>query len=301
MNSVVTVEDGTKNWITVNQQSVSVIASNNTISVLGSKQGIQGIQGEQGIQGDTATLTETTPFGGGAFTNGYFKEFRGELLAVGSYDLFTVPSGKRLALFQFQQFPFGNSCYLKVKINGVYYRIQTTVSTSPQGFSGNNAGIILDEGMVLAVDVVTATNPLNIMASGVVFDNTSPLKSKILTDLLTGDNTLYAVPVNKSAVVLAQVSASLSNTGYGIDSVSSFNFVADSGGTRITIVYHCPSGIAPQAKNRITGSSAIVTTANSRTPTPSRGTIFMSDQSSIVINVDTGNSAQIAWINILEI
>lgn len=214
-------------------------------------------------------------------------------LATGDTDLYTCPANKRALVAAVRGVGLNaagtTTIFAELKSGGAYYRIgnnatNTTAQTSATLIIGGF--IILEAGESLAINVATNTGS-SAFWSVVEFDSTSTVKSKKILGPATGDNTGYTVPALTSAVPL---STSVSG-GVGVAV-----FAADSGGNRIWKNYQVKSGQAIGLAYQCVETQTVnASTANTRNV---NGTMGPGDF--WAINVDTGNAAQIAWINIME-
>lgn len=230
---------------------------------------------------------------GSLLPNAVFVNVQGQTGATGNLDLYTVPAGKRAALVRatFFNTAAGSVAYfMEAKISGTYYRLMSnvTVTTGAQGLTTVPLPVF-EPADVIAINTATNTG-LNYFLQIVVFDDTSPLKSARLAGLSTGDNTLYTVPGGKSA---STYSLNATTEGFGVGTI---RFIADGGGSRTTTPNLVSSGGSPSASNKFAAAGS--TSANTAAFIALAATMGAGDF--ININVDTGNSAQFAFVTIVE-
>lgn len=239
-------------------------------------------------------------FMGVSLPSGIFKRIFGSNLALGDNDIYTVPTGKRALIGQpvaYNASAGTIAWFTEIKVSGTYYRLgPTTSSTTLLGSAtSNNAGIILEAGEIIAVNLAT-TAGLNVQFPVIEFDASASLKSVKVLGPATGDNTLYTCPAGKSAVVLSQVGAIPLDAIVGTGLSGSIYFCCDAGGTRNVKIFSVASGGASATTNQLSGATGFG--ASTRGTLGFNGALGAGDF--LVVNVDVGNAAQITWANILE-
>ena len=222
-----------------------------------------------------------------------YPQIIGSNLSTGNNDLYTVPSGKRLAIYGSNLYntSIGNIVwYMTAKISGTYYRLVTNSTASTGAVSAGGAvTFILEAGEILSVNTAT-NNGANVNVRAVLFDDSIPIYSSRLLALAVGDNTVYTVPSGKSAILI--------NALMGIDqgNSNSFFYVNSSGGAR-TIYWHVvPTGQAVGSGYQMTASASV----NDATRSTLQGTVSLTDGDFVNINTDANTATQIAWVNVME-
>jgi hypothetical protein len=212
-------------------------------------------------------------------------------VATGDHDIYTCSSNKRclVEMMSVYNSSGGNITYYpELKSGGTYYRLANgqTPATSTSSFAV--VGFVLEAAESISVNTTT-NNGLNVAVEVVEFDNSAPLFTKKLLGLSTGDNTLYTVTSGKSAFNMNQ------GNGVAAQSPGQVTVVSDGGATRTYKVYDVASG----GSTGTTNLTALSTSAASTRTNIACG-MSLASQDFVVVNVDTGNSAQIAWITVVE-
>lgn len=229
---------------------------------------------------------------GAKFITGLFGN-----ISTGDTDLYTVPTGKRAIVTTMCGFnPSAGSItwYPKVKISGTYYRLNSGSAAGAGTFSApTSVSFILEAGEILAINTIT-TNGLNVSTSIIEFDAASPLKTVKLAGLSTGDNTLYTCPSGKTALPLGP---SLLFGGINPTVFCPFLYVVgDASGGDTFVLHLVPSGGSAGSTNKI---ATVTPSANARGTASFAGSLGAGDF--IVVNASTGDAAQIAWMNLVEL
>lgn len=233
-------------------------------------------------------------FGPVALNNGVFIRIAGSNLATGDNDLYTVPANKRLVLGNMNgvNTSAGNiTFFAEVKSGSTYYRLSAGTTIATTASNAAFCSIALEAGDILAVNVAT-TSGLNVNVMGMLMDSSVSLKTYRLLGLATGNNTLYTVPANKSAMILPNQTGVPFSPGSGVAPC-----VADSGGTRTFTFYSFATGGSAASASQVTAGNAV--SASGRTNVSIPLTLAAGD--SIVVGVDTGAASQVAWVNVVEI
>jgi hypothetical protein len=177
-----------------------------------------------------------------------------------------------------------------------YYRITPSVAVLTHVQTAAGAAtwqLILEPGESMSVHTDAAG--LNLSAGVIQFDSTSPLRTVKLLGPASGDNTLYTAPFGKTARILP--------TDLTIRSIvpSALFFVSDAGGTRninlCDVAVGGSTACASNSVNELLFGSALASVKTTFQTTD----ITLNAGDFMVLNVDVGNAAQIAWINVLEI
>ena len=138
-------------------------------------------------------------------TNATFPAVRGSTTGSGNLDIYTVPSGKRLLVESGGGINTSGGSITwntEIKSGGNYYylfapaAVVAGANTAVQG-----ASFILEAGESISINATGAG--LNISFAAIQFDNTTGVKTVKLLGPSTGNNTLYTVPVGKTAKLAA--------------------------------------------------------------------------------------------------
>ena len=235
----------------------------------------------------------TIILGGIPITSATFIRAVGSNLPTGDNDIYTCGTGKRCAVIAYSVYNAGSgniTYFPELKSGGTYYRLTGNNTPAAGGQVTGSFGIILDAAESISFNTTTNTG-LNIFVDVVSYPNTTPLFSAKILGPSSGNNTVYTVTSGKSAAVLPSTSFALLSANTG-----SLYFVAD-GSTRNIIWYSVASGGSPGTTNQLIPSAAVSGNTLNVTQRP----ITLASQDFLVINVDTGNAAQIAWVNVVEI
>ncbi len=243
----------------------------------------------------TGSITGGT-FGTSAFLTGATpKRAVGSNLSTGNTDIYTCPTGKRAYIGNVVRAynPSAGSItyFTQIKVSGTYYRIgaSATLTTGTGGSSGAPSSVIvLEAGESLSINTAT-TSGLNVAYDVFEYSNTVPLYTSKILALSNGSNTLYTVPLGKSAVTMG-------STGIALSTLS-LTVCNNSGGSLNYIVYNVPSGGSAGSTNQLYPSTAIaddVATTFNVGPTLETGDF-------IVVNTSAGTATQTAWITVFEI
>lgn len=204
---------------------------------------------------------------------------------AGDNDLYTVPAGKRaFAILSTWNATGGTIAHFtEVKIGGVYYRTGAAIA----GLNGT-AGtpfylIVLEAGQSFSLNC--AALGLYIVGTVYEFDNTSALKSYMLTAFAVGDNAFSPVPVGKKFSV--QIGSPIS-TASGAGTLCIVN---NSGGSLAYTWNLVPNGGAVLPANRILVTAGVATGATSFVSL--NATLEAGDFFSLA---STSAGAQIAWV-----
>lgn len=223
--------------------------------------------------------------------NAKYPAIYGACLNTGNNDLYTVPASRKAVIFP-QSRAFNASAgsityYHAIKVSGVYYPLSTPGAISA-GVGASNPGhilpIILNAGESFSV-VTSTTNCLNVRLTAVEFDDTETrlITSRILS-LASGNNTLFTVPIGKSAYILANSLALAATPATGLP-VSNF-----SGGSLNYYINQVPSGGSVGTSNQMIAATAI---ANQTTTTlPGIGTLAAGE----FINVNASAAGGVAFV-----
>jgi hypothetical protein len=215
-----------------------------------------------------------------------YKTWHAQALSNGDTDIYMVPSGRRLLVLQFVVHnTTGGSLnvYQELKASGTYYRLagNTAVSANSQG-SALVGTYIYEAGEILAANASGAG--LNAFISAVEFDDTSALKSARLVSFAASDNTLYTAS-GVTAFILNQTALT-----FGVGAVIVVN---GTGGAITYSVKVTPSGGAATVINP-GGSIAAAARSNFTGPT------CLSTGDALVVNSNSTNAGQIAWVTLIE-
>ncbi len=238
----------------------------------------------------------TTFINGLPLTGATFPAVRCLPCGSGDTDLYTAPAGKRvLVMVGGGLNPTSGTInwYFEIKSGGSYYRLTSSAAVLTHANSlTSQARIILEAGESLSVH--TDATGMNIQIDALQFDNSSPARTVKLLGPASGDNTLYTVATAKTASIL-------SITGYTWNASSIVSFSADAGGTRTANVCAVAFGGATTCAANSVNEIGFLAVAPSTTGfAASAAGVSLNSGDFVVVNVDTGNAAQITWINVLE-
>lgn len=213
----------------------------------------------------------------------YWTNIYTKTVTTGDNTIYTVPAGMRFFPIRCQARALTNSTLITTGVitNGV---IRPTNITVPLGTNGTTVSfrlLVFDEGE--SVNINTTGALPGVYLNGLVFTNTIGLKSPRVYPV-AGDNTIYTVPANRSAITFYGVE------GHGFYYNGSVSTVALGW-------YYVPNGETISANTLLLSASAAPGTA---TGTITTGIPVMSAGDSFSINVDSSSAGQFAWITILE-
>lgn len=232
--------------------------------------------------------------GGIPLTGVKYPHCMGSNLNTGDNDLYTVPVGKRAAIFG--GFMYDNSAgnitaFVEVKISGTYYRLGADVAlTTGTANAFVNTGYIAEANEIIAVNSVT-TNGLNVWLKIMEFDNSCAVKSSKLTSVTSGNQTVYTTPASTTAFLL---DTQLQNNSLAANGL----FVNGSGGTVNGVQWHVV------ASGQAVGTGYLATAATtSNNGNRSQSAISSSLSSGDYINLATTTTASnvLGWVNVMEI
>jgi hypothetical protein len=233
---------------------------------------------------------------GTAAPNPKFLSLNKNFTSTGNSDIYTCPANRRAIVVETTIFN-GNGASssivtMMVKIGSVYYPISPSVTITAQLAGTRSTSYVLEAGEVFAVN--STQQPLNVIVSGMEFDNTANIKTaKVVTPVLqTGDNTIYTCPNGKSALVLnntlTMASATVGTLNHGNGTIgtitSKFNVVT--------------SGGSVSASNQITPASVINPGVASNFTTTG---FCIGAGDFISLNLSAGTSDQIGFVTVVEI
>ncbi len=210
----------------------------------------------------------------------------------GDVDLYTVPSGRKAAIAAGQVRGSNStagslSATMQVNISGTYYSLAaaaTTINANTYDVSmgaGNGQALVFSAGQIVSVN--TSGAGLSITVSLVEFDATAQINTAFLVTPATGDNTLYTVPMGKTALYLSGM------------------YLNKSGNTRTYNLYAVPSGGMTANANRVmVGVNPTVANNAFAQLNPNNNTFGMATGDFIVLNIDANTATQIIWITYLE-
>lgn len=223
-----------------------------------------------------------------------FRSVTGSNLATGNTDLYTAPAGKR-AVVAAMTIGNGNgsTVFAEAKISGTYFRLQGTATTSTA--AGINLTplmpFVLDPGDTISVNCSACAGTGNLFLKVIEFPSAYAFHSPRLTTLAASANTLYTVPANSSAVLLAL------NLPVSIGPLAGACGISNSSGGPINFSINLvPSGGSVAAGNLITGTQSVAN--NSGTAFACSSTMTAGD----FISVTSASAAagQFAWVTVVE-
>jgi hypothetical protein len=240
----------------------------------------------------------STVINGMPATNVSYPVVRGQNLATGNTDLYTVPAGKRLLVMAgggVNTSAASVTWYAEIKTGGAYFMgfINPAAVAAGANTAATSSAFIFEAGESFSVNT---TGPgLNVFFAAVQFDNTSPFFMARKVGLVTGPNTIYTVPAGHSAIVLA-ASGAFSWTNASIITVSALAVAPG----LITACVVPAGGSATCAANSI-NEVGFVTGAALNTGRINLPGIVMNAGDFIVLNVATGDPTQLAWLPVLQL
>lgn len=231
--------------------------------------------------------------------NPQYKRYAARNFSSGNIDIYTVPTGKKVLLSSFYQINISSNVQLQIKISGNYYRL---VGTSVNSSKQNTRFCLFLPGETISYNYSGGvTNPV-VYASYIEFDDDTPIVRPILTSFSAGNNTLYTCPSNVKATPINFESSFgfLTGTGSSVR-LSNFNsllnYFNSSGNTRTLTFYCVKNGDSPNNANA-TWSGTQLNNQTTSLPRFSFPTLESGD--SCVINTDSSDSGQIAWMTLWE-
>lgn len=126
-------------------------------------------------------------------------------LTSGITDMFTCPSGNRVALISYWFINTGNKNIISqilVKSSGTYYYPAGSITSGPGGSFQAGAGSYILEGGNSISCSVTSNNGLNIIIGAYIFDTSTNLKTVNLASYNSGFNILYTAPMTGNSILL---------------------------------------------------------------------------------------------------
>lgn len=214
----------------------------------------------------------------------------------GNQDLYVVPAGKRVFIYQiFSYFAANVAVNLSVKSGGTYYVIgATTAPGTVNSIVSLNAFPVILSGETIAFNTPSSVSG-NLTLSYVEFDNDSQLNRGGLFSLASGNNTIYTCPTGYQALPSSFYMPIASRVNYNC-CVNYFNL---SGATRTLSFYYVPSGGSPGSTN-LTWAGTIANNTSTLSLTNTSCFSAMQAGDSFVINTDSSASGQYAWVNVIE-
>lgn len=212
--------------------------------------------------------------------------------------VYTVPSGKKAIVTGFtvnNQNAGNNVAYINLHRGSSDVRVSTQVTYATlQGAThpSTNCPFVFEAADVIQVSA-SATD-LNLKINILTFDDSSPLKSTLVTSFSVGDNTLYTVPA------LKRFRNSSGNFALQPLSALTVFYTNNSGNTRTPKVYHVSSGGSIIARNQLPISATIPT--NLTSTVADGGAIGVSygvdleAGDAIALNLDANTPSQAAYV-----
>lgn len=224
--------------------------------------------------------------------------FQSRTSSTGNMDLYTVPAGRRALIVT--AFVYNNSgstmslVHLSVRVSGTYFQITgntNSFTSNSSRFITPPGNYVAEAGEVIAINL--PAQPVSVWLLVFEFDNTSPFKSpKVFTPLgiATGLNTLYTVPLGKTAL---------------ISTATSFNFAQfvmlianGSLAGRTYTTYQVPNGSSADATTQTTVPSIVGPLS---ALISGQGPSILNSQDSLVFNVDSNQPDQLVWTTVIEL
>lgn len=220
----------------------------------------------------------------------FFSIFQSNI-GSGDIDIYTVPAGKRAAIFSqhaYNSAASSTTWHTQIKVSGIYYRTSINSSTVA-GLSTASVqapSIILEPGETFSYN--TSQAGLNVWSRVMEFDINTGLKTSKILGPFTGDNTVYTVPMGKSAWMLDR-NLSINN------SVGAF--LASAAGASSTIDCRVvPNGGSPGLAN-----SSINNAVSANGVTSLAGPKSLNAGDFVSYNLGTGDPGQMLWVSVMEI
>lgn len=222
-----------------------------------------------------------------------WKRLQQNNLIAGSNDAYTVPVGKRLAVFGYtaHNTSGGNDTFnAQIKVGATYFRLETDrVIAADTSGSNTQLAYIAEPGEILSMAVTVGGN-LNVFWNALEFPSSFAIyTSKLLALASPANNLIYTVPTGKNAILLD--SFLTVNSGG-----SHLHYVNSSGGVRDTTWNINVPPTNPGPTNRIIGHH---NTANI-TRDDMTGYSSLQSADNVTMTTDAATAVQWAWITTME-
>lgn len=256
-----------------------------------------GVPLSNGTDFELSNLAVLYPF----ITSAKYVPIFGSNLPIGDNDLYTVPQGKKLLLVGapnafatvYNASAGSITYYPEIKVEGVYYRLKSnvTIASAQTGIGSFIAtAMVLNVGETVAVNTTT-TAGLNVWATAIEFSENETIVGKRILNLVSGNNTLYTCPNNKTATFATNI-FSISTSGYFSVGLSNVSGVAPT-----YYLNYVTNGSTPTSANQFTISTPI--SNNTVSGFTLGGSLTPGD--SVNINTTSGTTGQMAWTTVFEI
>ena len=209
-------------------------------------------------------------------------------IGSGNADLYTVPANKRLILVGWTFFNTAGTATtvtFQLKSGGVYYQLAPSASVATVSNTTDFSLVFIFEAGE-SVSLNTSQAGINAWFNAILYDSSCAMYSPRVLALAKGDNTIYTVPVGKTARLFE--SCPTAN-----QSVSYFNLTA---GARTISLYAIPNGASKTNDNALVLSKS----CSNNTLTSFYSSITLSAGDSILINTNAATASQTAWLNVME-
>lgn len=226
-----------------------------------------------------------------------YKSFLTDGLLTNTYDLYTVPVGRRTLIHGVTAYlnqtnggAVNAGAILMVKTNGLYYPLHTPM-TWPSGISATaSIGFMADVGETFAIYLSNVLSTMSISLRMVEFDTSVNVRSAKLYSLTSGNNTLFTSSNTSSVITCPQASV--------VDGNQPVTMYVNGASGSVTIgVYLVPSGQVVNQKYTIASSASVATMTRSTFS----GNFCMSSGSYLSVFCSSAASPQLVWTTILEV
>lgn len=243
-------------------------------------------------------LAPTTFLANAPLTGTTFVPIRGYGIPAGDTDLYTAPAGKRVIINvggAYNHAAVSITAFAELKSGGVYYRVSgpSAVLVAGTSSAAPTPNIILEPGESISVNTDAAG--LNVSFAGIQYDASSPLRSIKTLGPASGSTLLYTAPAGKNAYL---VSNSLGGLGNNANTLNVGSGAVSSGTVLLCVL---PAGTTP-VSCPANGAFEILTGPALTTGRTSLqfGTVSLNAGDMLVVNIQTGDPAQIVWTHVIE-
>jgi hypothetical protein len=211
-------------------------------------------------------------------------------LSAGQNDVYTVPTGRRLALGGYTLMQTSGSTGTvipTVKIGGLYYPLQAPLT--PGGTS--NAAVlnmILEPGMILGFTCTTTT--VNVTLAAFEFDSQgSNIRTVFAPGTAAGTPTIYTVAAGLTAAILGTNVTPFQSYGGTI-------FFQSDQASNVLTLYQFPAGQSADTAHKMAQSAA----AGLNTRTTLTVNLNLLGGDNLAYSVTTPGAASLIFLNVLE-
>ena len=228
-----------------------------------------------------------------------FKQVNTQDLVIGNsstYDLYTVPVGKRAALLTsnvFNNSTTGSAVaryFIMVKTNGLYYPFHGSSTSNPSvGSTVEDLSFIADAGETLAIYLSGNGSTMSVNLKVVEIDTSVNVRTIRLYGLTSGNNTLFTSVNSSTAVGLGD------NLIFDAGNTALFNVNGGSGSV-VWRSFLVPSGQTVDSKYQIMSTAAVASVARSIASCA----ITMTSGSYLSVFYGSTVASSLVWANIME-